>query len=158
MKIDEAEELVLEWLDNGGTPTDKVHYVYKYENPKVTYVYGCAGAVLAELTGEEDCLTLGRKYYKDDYVFYGLSSKFGGTTPEYAAQNLRYLIEKRKGNTMKSPIKTVTKKEVVPGVYGQLQVAAGGSIHVGWTTGTDNIRDIIKTLTEIVEIWENRED
>lgn len=53
-----------------------------------------------------------------------------------------------------TPVKTVSKREIVPGVYGNLSVNDSMGIHVGWTYGVGEIKQLIDTLQEIVSVLE----
>ena len=84
-------------------------------------------------------------------------SKSGRCYPEhglYSATGLsgeRDLVSEWEDDT---PIKTVTKQVVVPGVYGNLSVNSEGGVHVAWTYGPDNIRGMATLLNKIADVME----
>ena len=55
----------------------------------------------------------------------------------------------------KSPVRTVTRKEIVPGVYGAVGVQEGNLINVAYMRTVDDLTAAIKTLTEIRDAMEN---
>lgn len=48
-----------------------------------------------------------------------------------------------------SPVRTVTRKEIVPGVYGNVVVDYEGGIRMDTTTSADDLTAAIETLTAI---------
>jgi hypothetical protein len=60
-----------------------------------------------------------------------------------------------------SPISTVTKKVITAGTYGNLSIVTsnecGIGVHVGWTYGADNIRQMAALLNEIADVIEENE-
>jgi len=54
------------------------------------------------------------------------------------------------------PVRTVTRKEIVPGSYGKVRVTAGMYVHVNSMSTATDIRAAIATLTEIAEALETK--
>lgn len=60
-----------------------------------------------------------------------------------------------------SPVRTVTRKEVVPGVYGNVKAYINGAGKIGAEAtclDKDNIREAIATLTLIADALENGDE
>ena len=55
----------------------------------------------------------------------------------------------------KSPVRTVTRKEVVPGVYGAVVVQEGNLINVAYMRTASDLTAAIATLTEIRDAMDN---
>jgi hypothetical protein len=55
------------------------------------------------------------------------------------------------------PVRTVTRKEIVPGAYGKVRVTGGMYIHVNSMSTAAELRAAIKTLTQIAEALEESE-
>lgn len=53
-----------------------------------------------------------------------------------------------------SPVRTVTRKEIVPGTYGKVRVTGGMYIHVNSMSTATELRAAIATLTQIAEALE----
>ena len=53
-----------------------------------------------------------------------------------------------------SPVRTVTRKEIVPGTYGKVRVTGGMYINVNSMSTSIELRAAIATLTEIAEALE----
>lgn len=63
--------------------------------------------------------------------------------------------------TTRSPVRTVTRKEVVPGVYGNVKAYINGAGKIGAQAtclDKDNIREAIATLTLIADALENGDE
>lgn len=56
-----------------------------------------------------------------------------------------------------SPVRTVTRKEIVPGTYGKVRVTGGMYIHVNSMSTATELRAAIATLTKIAEALEESE-
>lgn len=56
-----------------------------------------------------------------------------------------------------SPVRTVTRKEIVPGTYGKVRVTGGMYIHVNSMSTATELRAAITTLTQIAEALEESE-
>ena len=52
------------------------------------------------------------------------------------------------------PVRTITRKEIVPGVYGEVTVDDDGDVRVGYMRDAATIRAAIATLTEIADAME----
>lgn len=52
------------------------------------------------------------------------------------------------------PVRTITRKEIVPGVYGEVTVDDDGDVRVGYMHDAATIRAAIATLTEIADAME----
>lgn len=52
------------------------------------------------------------------------------------------------------PVRTVTRKEIVPGAYGEVVVDDDGHVRVGYMRDAATIRAAIATLTEIADAME----
>lgn len=52
------------------------------------------------------------------------------------------------------PVRTITRKEIVPGTYGDVFVDDDGTVKVGWMSDAASIRAAIATLTEIADAME----
>lgn len=55
-----------------------------------------------------------------------------------------------------SPVRTVTRKEIVPGNYGKVRVTAGMYVHVNSMSTAAELRAAIATLTEIADALEEQ--
>ena len=55
-----------------------------------------------------------------------------------------------------SPVRTVTRKEIVPGTYGKVRVTGGMYVHVNSMSTAADIRAAIATLTEIADAMEEQ--
>lgn len=95
----EARDIVVEWLHNGGEPTAELPVKYKYINPRVMWeerehcLCGCAGAVMVMLVvfgkacdvhahgcdiDNDNIISLcyySLKWFGDDDVFFNLTEK-----------------------------------------------------------------------------------
>lgn len=54
------------------------------------------------------------------------------------------------------PVRTVTRKEIVPGTYGRVRITNGGYVHVNSMKDAAELRAAIATLTEIADAMENK--
>jgi len=52
------------------------------------------------------------------------------------------------------PVRTITRKEVVPGTYGDVFVDEDGDVRVGYMSDAADIRAAIATLSEIADAME----
>lgn len=55
------------------------------------------------------------------------------------------------------PVRTVTRKEIVPGVYGKVQVFGSLNVSTELMQGADELRAAIATLTQIADALEARD-
>lgn len=110
------------------------------------------------LVGQGECVTTGvgwiiKKVENSEY--FGVRPTYKLEHPGVRLSHDHHLwkivcrVEEPKG-----PIQTVTKKKIVPGVYDNLSINEDIGIHVGWTYGVDQIKELIKTLQSVVEVLE----
>ena len=85
-----------------------------------------------------------------------ITDEFGDTDPVGLYGHLFRIVSRAKPA---GPVRTVTRKEIVPGVYGQLRVYPDGEVRiVASTLEVRNIRAAIATLTEIADALEGGSD
>jgi hypothetical protein len=69
-----------------------------------------------------------------------------GENPDAPYSNGQFRIVTR---AAKSPVRTVTRKEIVPGVYGDVEVYETGAVSVSFMRTVEDLTAAIATLTEI---------
>lgn len=66
-------------------------------------------------------------------------------------------VDKPSDTDPSSPVRTVTRKKIVPGNYGKVRVTGGMYFHVNSMSTATELRAAIKTLTEIADALEETE-
>jgi hypothetical protein len=84
------------------------------------------------------------------YVFEGCSG-YRSTNGKWLASNDAWRIVSRSGHNKLGPVRTVTRRDVVPGIYGRVCVEETGVVSCESMRSPAELRAAAATLTEIAD-------